>query len=228
MTEKVSLEKELVLRAYGAEVVRTPKDVDHTHPDYYHNVAKRLAKEKKAYMPNQFDNQANPLAYFQSAGPEIWHDSDGKVTHFVATMGTGGSLTGTARYLKKKNKKIKIIGVDPAGSLLHNFFFKTEGKEAPYLVEGPGREVLSGALDLSILDDVVVVSDKESFVTARSLVEKEGIFAGGSSGMAVYAGLKIAKKLPKDAVVVILLPDSGRGYLSTFYDDAWMKKHKLL
>ena len=228
MTEKTSIEKELVLKAYGASVVRTPVNVDHDHPDYYVNVAKRIAKEKNAFMPDQYNNQANPRAYYLSTGPEIWNDTDGKITHFVATMGTGGSITGTAHYLKERNPEIKVIGVDPAGSLLHHFYYHTSGKLKPYLVEGPGKEHMSDALDMDSIDEVIVVNDKDAFTTARMLVKKEGIFAGGSSGMAVFAALQLAKRLTKNDTIVILLPDSGRSYLSKLYNDDWMSEHNML
>jgi len=228
MTEKVSLEKELVLRAYGAKVIRTRMDVDHNHPDYYVNVALKIAKEKGTFMPDQYNNPANPHGYYQTTGPEIWKDTNGKITHFVATMGTGGSISGTAKYLKEKKSSIQVIGVDPEGSLLHHFFYHTEGKPQPYLVEGPGKEYQSDALDMDVIDEVIVVNDQEAFTATRKLAREEGILVGGSSGMAIFASLQLAKKLTNDDIIVALLPDSGRGYLSKLYNDDWMRESNLL
>ncbi|MEK7571558.1 MAG: cysteine synthase family protein [Patescibacteria group bacterium] len=228
MTEKVSLEKELVLRAYGAEVVRTRMDVDHTHPEYYVNVAKKIAQEKDAFMPDQYNNPANPLAYYQTAGPEIWRDTEGKITHFVATIGTGGSISGIAQYLKEKNPKVQIIGVDADGSMLHHYFNHTDGEPHPYKVEGPGKDFIPNSLAIQYIDKVMVVNDAHAFATARELAREEGILAGGSSGMALFAAKQVAKQLPKDATIVVLLPDSGKGYVSTFYNDRWMRENKFL
>lgn len=228
MSEKMSMEKEMVLRSYGAEVVRAPADAEPDDPRHYINVAKSIAEKRKAHFPNQYYNQANTLAHYKTTGPEIWRDTEGKVTHLVAPVGTGGTISGTARFLKEQNPDIQVIGVDPEGSLLHHFFYHTKGQAEPYKVEGPGEDFMPGALDMSVIDEMVVVSDKQSFDTARKLVKTEGIFAGGSSGMAVFGALKIAKKLPKDAVVVVILPDSGRSYISKFYDDKWMRENGLL
>lgn len=228
MPEKMSREKELILRAYGAKVVRTP-NAEPDSPNHYINVAKKIAKETpRAYMPNQYHNKVNILAHYQTTGPEIWADTKGKITHFVAAVGTGGTITGTAKYLKEQNPRIKVIGADAEGSLLHHYFYKTEGTAHPYKVEGPGEDFMPGALDFSVIDEMMVVGDKQSFDMARELVKKEGIFAGGSSGMAVYASLQMARSLPKDAVVVTILPDSGRSYISKFYDDNWMKENNFL
>jgi len=228
MPEKVAQEKELVLKAYGAKVVRTP-NAEPNHPNHYINVAKKIAKvTRNAYMPNQYHNKVNTLAHYQTTGPEIWRDTKGKITHFVATVGTGGTITGTAKYLKEQNPNVKVIGADAQGSLLHHYFYHTEGKPYTYKVEGPGEDFMPGALDFSVIDEMITVSDKQSFITSRELVKKEGIFAGGSSGMAVYATLEIARNLPKDAVVVTILPDSGRGYISKFYDDEWMQEFGFL
>lgn len=228
MSEKMSIEKEFVLKAYGAEVIRCPANVDIDDPRHYINVAKQIAMDRHAYFPNQYHNKANTLGHYKTTGPEIWRDTDGKITHLVAAVGTGGTISGTAQYLKEQNSKIKVIGADPDGSLLHHFFYHTKGKMHPYKVEGPGEDFLPGALDMSMIDEMVVVNDRESFKTARNLVKKEGIFAGGSSGLAVFAGLKVAKKLPRNAIVVVILPDSGRSYVSKFYNDEWMKKEGFL
>lgn len=227
MSEKMSMEKELVLKAYGAEVVRCPA-VEADDPRQYINVAKKIAQEKGAYFPNQYHNKANPLAHYKTTGPEIWRDTDGKITHLVSPVGTGGLITGTAKFLKEKNPQITVIGVDPQGSLLHHYFYKTTGVAKPYKVEGPGEDFMPGALDMSVIDTMIVVDDKQAFETARSLVKKEGIFAGGSAGMAVFGALQYVKKLPKSAIVVVILPDSGRAYVSKIYNDEWMKENKLL
>lgn len=228
MSEKMSAEKEQVLRSYGAEVVRAPADADPDDPRHYINLARAIAKEKGGYFPNQYHNKANTQAHYKTTGPEIWRDTEGKITHLIAPVGTGGTISGTAKYLKEQNPKIKVIGVDPEGSLLHHYFYQTEGKAKAYKVEGPGEDFMPGALDMSVIDEMIVVSDKDSFNTAREMVRKEGIFAGGSSGMVVYGALKIAKKLPKDSIVVVILPDSGRSYVSKFYNDEWMKENGFL
>ncbi|OGK20165.1 cystathionine beta-synthase [Candidatus Roizmanbacteria bacterium RIFCSPHIGHO2_02_FULL_37_13b] len=227
MSDKMSKEKEDVLKAYGATVVRCPADVEADNPIHYINVAKRIAHETKAYFPNQYHNSANPLAHYKTTGPEIWKDTEGKITHLIVPVGTGGTISGTAKYLKEKNKNIRVIGADPKGSLLHHYFYKTQGKAHSYLVEGPGEDFMPLALDMSVIDDIFVVTDKDSFITARELVSKEGIFAGGSSGMAVYVALNIAKSLSSTAIVVVILPDSGRSYVSKFYNDDWMKAQNL-
>ena len=228
MSEKMSMEKEQILKAYGAEVIRCPANVEAEDPRHYINVAKRIAKERHAYFPNQYYNQANPLAHYQTTGPEIWRDTDGKVTHLVVPVGTGGTISGTAKYLKEQNPNITVIGVDPVGSLLSHYFYHTKGEAHSYKVEGPGEDFMPGALDMNVIDQMVIVSDKDSFITARSLVRKEGILAGGSSGLAVFAALKVARTLSKDAIMIVILPDSGRSYVSKFYNDEWMKKEDFI
>lgn len=228
MSEKMSAEKELVLRAYGADVVRAPADAEPDDPRHYINMAKQIAEKTEGFMPNQYHNSANTGAHYETTGPEIWRDTAGKITHLVAAIGTGGTITGAAKYLKEQNSKIKVIGSDPEGSLLHHYFYHTEGKAHAYKVEGPGEDFMPGALDFSVIDDVSVVSDKNSFLTARDLVKAEGILAGGSSGMVVYTALQLAKDLKKDDIVVVILPDSGRSYISKFYDDRWMKENNFV
>lgn len=225
MSEKMSVEKEMVLKSYGAEVVRAPADAKPNDHRHYINLAQKIAKQKGGYFPNQYINKANMLAHYKSTGPEIWRDTEGKLTHLVAPVGTGGTISGTAKYLKEQSPNIKVIGIDPEGSLLHHFFYHTKGQAKAYKVEGPGEDFMPGSLDMSVIDEMVVVSDKQSFETARKMVRTEGIFAGGSSGMAVFGALKIAEKLPKTAVVVVILPDSGRSYVSKFYNDNWMKEN---
>lgn len=228
MSEKMSMEKELVLKAYGAEVVRCPADAEPDDPKQYINTAQRIAEEKGAYFPNQYHNLANTKAHYLTTGHEIWRDTDGKITHYVAAMGTGGTISGPAKYLKEKNPKINVIGVDPDGSLLHHYFYHTKGKAKAYKVEGPGEDFMPGAMDFSVIDEVITVTDKQAFDTGRALVTKEGIFAGGSSGMAVYGALQVAKKLTAKDIIVVPLPDGGRSYVSKMYNDIWMKENKFL
>ncbi len=228
MSEKMSLEKELVLRAYGAEVVRAPAEAAPDDPRHYINLAKQLAKQRGGYLPNQYFNRANTRAHYKTTGAEIWNDTDGTITHFVAPVGTGGTISGAAKYLKEQNPDIQVIGVDTEGSMLHHYFDRTEGTPHKYEVEGPGEDFMPGALDLEVIDKMMVVSDKDALLTGRQLVTQEGIFAGGSSGLAVFATLQLAKGLPDSAVVVTILPDSGRNYVSKMYNDDWMKQKKFL
>jgi cystathionine beta-synthase len=228
MPEKISMEKEMVLRAYGAEVVRAPTEVDPDDPRQYINVAKRLAEEHNAYFPNQYHNLANRRAHYETTGPEIWRDTDGKITHYVAAIGTGGTISGPAKYLKEKNPEVKVVGVDPDGSLLHHYFYHTDGKAKSYKVEGPGEDFLPAAMDFSVIDKVIVVNDKQAFEMGRELVAQEGIFAGGSSGLAVYGALQVAKHLTENDVIVVPLPDGGRSYVSKMYNNTWMKENKFL
>ncbi|VVA44015.1 Cystathionine beta-synthase [Candidatus Roizmanbacteria bacterium] len=225
--DKVSEEKRNLLRAYGAKVVVTPTAVPPEDERSYYKVTEKLVKETpKAFQPNQYFNPNNPKAHFMTTGPEIWKETGGKVTHVVIGMGTGGTITGIGKFLKKKNPKIKIIGVDPIGSIFYQYF-KT-GKYPKSLktwkMEGIGEDFIPKTIDFSIVDDVIRVNDKQAFLTARSLAKKEGILAGGTSGAALYAAQKLVKKL-KSGLVVIIFPDSGRSYLSKFYNDEWMNKN---
>ncbi|OGG13371.1 cystathionine beta-synthase [Candidatus Gottesmanbacteria bacterium RIFCSPHIGHO2_02_FULL_39_11] len=230
MPDKMSLEKRNLLRSYGSRVVITPTGVAPSDPRSYYCVSDRLAKEAPGgFKPDQYQNSANPDAHFETTGPEIWEGTEGKVTHVVIGMGTGGTATGIGKYLKEKNPEIKIIGVDPVGSVYMDYFktknipvlFKT------YKVEGVGEDFIPETIDFSVIDDVVVVGDKESFITARRLAREEGILAGGSSGLAV-AGMRQAVKKIKKGMVVVILPDSGRNYLSKFYNDEWMRDFGFL
>jgi len=229
MPEKMSIEKERLLRAFGAEVVRTPTDVAPDDPRSNYKVAERLAKEiPNAFSPNQYRNPTNPLAHYQTTGPELWRDTEGKLTHFVAGIGTGGTISGTARYLKEKNPKVKVIGADPEGSIFHDRFHGRNGRPYTYKVEGIGEDFIPDTTDLKLLDGIEVVSDRQAFLMARRLVREEGLLVGGSSGAAMEAASRVAKILKKGDVLVVLLPDGGRSYLSTFLDDGWMRENRFL
>lgn len=229
MPDKMSDEKIRLLRAYGARVVITPTAVEPEDPRSYYQVAARLARETpNAILGNQYHNPANPASHYASTGPEIWRQTAGRVTHFVCCMGTGGTISGTARYLKERKPEVQVIGVDPVGSILHHLFYTGETIPAEsYLVEGFGEDFLPTTTDFSVIDHVVQVSDAESFAMARRLVREEGIFGGGSSGSALAGALKhgAAAGLGREAVVVVLLPDSGSRYLSKLYNDDWMREH---
>lgn len=213
--------KVATLRAYGAEVVVTPTSVEPSDPRSYYSVAARLAAEiPGAFNPNQFANQNGPQGHFETTGPEIWADTDGKVTHFVAGIGTGGTITGTGRYLKQASAgRVQVVGADPEGSIY------SSGPIHGYLVEGVGEDFLPDTFDSSVVDSYERVPDAESFALTRRLAAEEGLLVGGSSGMAVVAALRAAASLGEDDVVVVLLPDHGRGYLDKLYDDAWLAAH---
>ncbi len=220
MPDKIAEEKRQLLRAFGAKVVVCPTAVDPGHPDSYYSVADRITTETpRAFQPNQYRNAANPSAHELSTGPEIWRQTAGRVTHFVAGVGTGGTISGVGRYLKARNPAIQVIAADPEGSIYSG------GGGRPYLVEGIGEDFWPATYDPSTVDKVVAVSDSDSFLTARHMTRDEGIIVGGSCGTAVWAALHIGKDLGPDDVIVVLVPDSGRGYLSKLYDDRWMADH---
>jgi cystathionine beta-synthase len=223
MSDKMAPEKIDVLRAYGAEVVVCPTAVPPEHPDSYYSTAERLTRETpNSFRPDQYSNPNNPRAHYESTGPEIWKQTKGRVTHFVAGAGTGGTITGVGRYLKEQNPNIKIIAADPEGSVYSG------GAGRPYLTEGVGEDFWPGNYDPSIVDEVVAVSDADAFAMARAVTRREGILIGGSGGTAVAAALRVAAMLPEDAVVVVLIPDSGRGYLSKIFNDTWMTDYGFL
>lgn len=229
MPDKMSEEKELLLRAYGAEVIRTPTDVAPNNPESYYKVAERLVNEiKDAFSPNQYFNESNPQAHYDTTGPEIWNDTDGKVTHFIAGLGTGGTISGVGKYLKEKNQEIKVVGVDPVGSIYSHEFYKTEPILSSYKIEGIGEDFIPKTINFDTIDEIVQVNDKDGFLMTRKLVKEEGLLVGGSSGSAVYAALETAKDLDKNALVVVLLPDSGRNYLSKIFNDKWMKENGFI
>ncbi|WP_329787811.1 cystathionine beta-synthase [Lentzea sp. DG1S-22] len=222
--DKVSEDKRNVLKAYGAEVVVCPTAVAPEHPDSYYNVSDRLVREiPGAWKPNQYANPENPASHYHQTGPEIWRQTEGRITHFVAGVGTGGTISGTGRYLKEaSNGAVQVIGADPEGSVYSG------GTGRPYLVEGVGEDFWPEAYDKTIADQIVEVSDADSFDVTRRLAREEGLLVGGSCGMAAAAALRVAKDLPEDAVVVVLLPDGGRGYLSKVFNDRWMASYGFL
>ncbi|MGW1197154.1 cystathionine beta-synthase [Streptomyces sp. NPDC002536] len=222
--DKVSTDKINVLRAYGAEVVVCPTAVDPEHPDSYYNVSDRLVRETpNAWKPDQYSNPNNPRSHYESTGPELWEQTDGRITHFVAGVGTGGTISGTGRYLKEiSDGKVKVIGADPEGSVYSG------GSGRPYLIEGVGEDFWPSAYDRTLADEIVAVSDKDAFQMTRRLAKEEGLLVGGSCGMAVVAALRVAEKLGPEDVVVVLLPDSGRGYLSKIFNDEWMADYGFL
>jgi len=230
MPDKVSREKINLLKAYGAEVVIAPTSVPPDSPDSYYEVAKRIVRETPgAYLANQYFNPTNPDAHYRSTGPEIWRQTGGKIDYFVAGLGTGGTISGTARFLKQQNPKIKVIGADPIGSILKEYFYtKKVIAPKPYKVEGIGEDFFPGTLDFSMIDEIISVNDNQSLNLARRLAREEGILAGGSAGTALYAALQTARSAKPDEVVVVLIPDTGERYLSKVHSDEWMRDNHLL
>jgi cystathionine beta-synthase len=222
MPDKMSSEKISLLRAYGAEVVICPTNVERDSPQSYYSVAERLTREVPgAFQPNQYFNPRNPEAHYRTTGPEIWRQTDGRITTFVAGVGTGGTISGVGRYLKEQNPAVRVIGADPEGSIF-------SGEIAPYKVEGVGEDFWPGTFDRDIVDEFIQVTDRECFVAARKLARQEGILVGGSAGLALHAAIQVAVDSKADDVIVVLLPDTGRNYLSKFFSDEWMRQNGYL
>ena len=222
--DKVSQDKQNVLRAYGAEVVVCPTAVDPEDPRSYYSVSDRLVREiDGAWKPDQYSNPNNPRSHYETTGPELWRQTDGRITHFVAGVGTGGTISGTGRYLKEaSNGRVRVIGADPVGSVYSG------GTGRPYLVEGVGEDFWPTAYDATVCDEIIAVSDADSFLVTRRLAREEGLLVGGSCGMAVQAALEVAERATKDDVIVVLLPDGGRGYLSKVFNDDWLASYGFL
>lgn len=232
MPDKMSQEKIQLLRAYGARVVVTPTAVEPEDPRSYYSVAKQLVEDTpNSILANQYHNPVNPETHVKSTGPEIWRQTNGKITHFITGMGTGGTISGVGRYLKSENPHVKVVGVDPIGSILYELHRSgTYTKAESYKVEGIGEDFLPSTLDLDVIDEIVQVNDRESFLMTRRLVRDEGIFCGGSCGSAVAGAINYARdhNLGKDDVVVVILPDSGSRYLSKIFNDDWMRENSFL
>ncbi len=230
MTDKVSVEKRRYLKAVGAEIVICSAAAKYGSPEHYVETAKRIAKETpNSFYPDQYNHPANPMAHYLTTGPEIWRDTEGKITHFVASIGTGGTITGTSRFLKEKNPNIKVIGADPYGSIFKQYKETGHVPEAtPYLVEGIGQNIPVGNADMKAIDEIINITDRESFEMSRQLGRHEGIFCGGSAGTIFAGTLKVAKELDENAVVVFIICDTGEHYLTKHHSDEWMKEKLLL
>ena len=231
MPDKMSQEKVRLLKAFGADVIITPTAVPPDHPDNYVQMAKRIVAETPgAWLANQFYNDVNPQAHYDTTGPEIWEQTDGRVTHFVASAGTGGTITGTSRYLKERNADIRVIAGDPVGSIFAHYHATGEkGEGAPYKVEGIGNDKLPTTLDFSVIDEYRTVTDREAFHMGRRLTREEGLFVGGSAGLIVHIATKVAHEVDDpDALIVCVLPDTGERYLSKMYSEEWLRENRLL
>ena len=230
MTDKVSVEKRRYLKAVGAEIVICSAAAKYGSPEHYVETAKRIAKETpNSFYPDQYNHPANPMAHYLTTGPEIWRDTEGKITHFVSSIGTGGTITGTSRYLKEKNPNIRVIGADPYGSIFKQYKETGHVPEAtPYLVEGIGQNIPVGNADMKAIDEIINITDRESFEMSRQLGKHEGIFCGGSAGTIFAGTLKVAKDLDEKAVVVFIICDTGEHYLTKHHSDEWMKEKLLL
>lgn len=228
--DKMSQEKIDLLRAFGAEVIVTPTDVPPESPLSYYETAKRIARETpNSFYLNQYHNLKNTESHYYTTGPEIWEQTEGRIDYFVAGIGTGGTMSGAGKFLKEKKPDLKIIAVDPVGSVYHDYFkYKKLIEPKVYKVEGIGEDMLVENVDFSIIDDIYQVNDKESFLMARRLTKEEGLFAGGSSGSAAKVAVDLAKEAGKDKIIVVILPNSGTRYLSKIYSDKWMKDNGFL
>jgi len=230
MPDKVSSEKVNLLKAFGAEVLLSPTAVAPESPESYYSVAKRITTERAgAVLMNQYHNPANPLAHYRTTGPELWEQTRGRITHFVAGMGTGGTISGTGRYLKEKNPKVQVIGADPVGSILKAYHDTHQMTEAhPYKIEGVGEDFIPTATDFSVIDRVISCDDRNGLNMARRLAREDAIFVGGSAGMAAWVALEVGRTLTPEHLVVVLLPDTGERYLSKVHNDEWMRDNHLL
>ena len=231
LPDKMSMEKIRLLRAFGAEVIVTPTAVPHESPESYTEVAKRVVRETpNSILANQYYNPRNPEAHYKTTGPEIWEQTGGQIDYFVCGVGTGGTITGTGKYLKEKNPNIKVIGIDPKGSALREYYYtkKITPLLKTYKVEGIGQDYVPGTLDFTYIDEMIEADDRESFIMARRLTREEGLMVGGSAGTAVAGMMKIANRFQENDVVVVLLPDLGERYLSKIFNDDWMKEHGFL
>lgn len=230
MTEKASQEKGDLLRALGAEVVIQPMTAKPGEPEHYVTTAIRLSEEiENSYFPHQYENINNPMAHYNTTGPELWNDTDGKITHFVSGIGTGGTISGTSKYLKEKNKDIKVIGADPYGSIFR--IFKETGtspEPIPYLIEGIGQDMIPQNVWLDYIDEIVNVTDKDSVEMCKRLTKEEGIFCGGSTGTIAHVAIEVARKLDENAVVVFIVCDTGERYLSKYHSDRWLREKRLI
>jgi cystathionine beta-synthase len=229
--DKMSQEKVRLLKAFGAEVIVTPTAVPPDHPDNYVVMARRIAEETpNAILADQFYNQANPEAHYRTTGPELWEQTEGRITHFVAAAGTGGTITGAGRFLKERNPAVRVVGGDPFGSIIRGYAQTgVKGESTPYKVEGIGQDKIPGTLDLSVVDEWRTVDDRTSFALARKLTREEGLFVGGSSGLIAHVALEVAREVDDpDACVVAMLCDTGERYLSKLYNDEWLREHQLL
>ncbi|OGF54151.1 MAG: cystathionine beta-synthase [Candidatus Fraserbacteria bacterium RBG_16_55_9] len=221
--DKQSREKIDLLKAYGAEVIVCPTAVEPDDPRSYYSVARQIAEERKGFLPNQYENPGNPEAHYETTGPEIWEQTQGQIEAFVCGVGTGGTISGIGRCLKEKDPSVKIVGVDPEGSMIYTEFYAQPHHVHPYLIEGIGEDLIPGTLNLKIIDEIIRVKDKESYLMARQLLQCEGLFVGSSGGSAVLGALRYAEKMKKGTLVV-LLPDSGRNYVGKVFSDSWMRE----